>query len=902
MRRALGAVPATSLGGVAVRIRAVNHWPLVGRTADLDTVFDRLARDLPAAVVITGAAGVGKSRLIREVAERASEHGWAINAVVGTRAAASIPFGAVASLLTDRLEDASSVEILAHASRALAAADGEPPHLLIVDDAQRLDAGSAALIHQVVTEGVCRLVATVRSGEPAPDAIETLWTSGWAGRIELHGLSLAETGVLLSAVLEGPVDGATRQRFWETTRGNVLYLRELVLGATAAGSLHNEGGIWRLHGPTTTPPRLVELIAARLGALDDAARSALDVLAIAERIGLDELTSLVDGEVLERVEDAGVIDVVDDGGRPLVVLAHPLYGEAVLATMPALRRRRVCGLVADAVEAAGMPLPGDLVRVVTWRLDAGRPVDSDRLTTAARRAYNAHDLGLAERLATAARMGGGGVEAGLVLAETAMLVGRHEEAATLLGELALEATTDQQRVDVADSRAITLGLFLGRQQEALAVVNEILALVHDADLVDPLIASLATVLVQAPKPLAAIEAVRPLLDRPASPSFHRGAYAASVALALSGALDEAIEVGSRGYEVHAAIGTAIHFLPEAQFIGPVLALCGAGRAVEARELVTQGYDSAVAAQHADVQAYFALLAGLTAVHRGRLVTAGTHFREAAAVNREINDVAGLRWALGGIALAGGMRGDRSECEAAVAELDSAAPPPIHLHELDLVERGRAWALAAGGERTSALAGLRSAARRAAEAELVVGEALLRHDVVRLGDARSELDRLGELSERIDGELSTVLTDHCNAVVSGSGTALETVAHRFAELGVDLIAAEAALDAAAAHRREGLRRRAAECDGLARRLIEVCEGAQSPAMRIDLGFTSLTGREREVATLAARGLANREIADHLYLSLRTVENHLQRIYDKLGVSGRDQLGAALGSYSAPDPAR
>ncbi len=136
-----------------------------------------------------------------------------------TWAAASIPFGAVASLLSERLEDASSVEILADARRALAATADEPARMLVVDDAQRLDAASAALVHQVVTEGVCRLVATVRSGEPAPDAIESLWTAGWAGRIELHGLSLAETGELLSSVLDGPVDGATRQRLWETTRG-----------------------------------------------------------------------------------------------------------------------------------------------------------------------------------------------------------------------------------------------------------------------------------------------------------------------------------------------------------------------------------------------------------------------------------------------------------------------------------------------------------------------------------------------------------------------------------------------------------------------------------------------------------------------------------------------------------
>jgi DNA-binding CsgD family transcriptional regulator len=62
--------------------------------------------------------------------------------------------------------------------------------------------------------------------------------------------------------------------------------------------------------------------------------------------------------------------------------------------------------------------------------------------------------------------------------------------------------------------------------------------------------------------------------------------------------------------------------------------------------------------------------------------------------------------------------------------------------------------------------------------------------------------------------------------------------------------------------------------------------------MDLELIELTAREREVASLAARGLTNREIADNLYLSPRTVENHLQRIYDKLGVSSRDELNAAL----------
>jgi len=56
---------------------------------------------------------------------------------------------------------------------------------------------------------------------------------------------------------------------------------------------------------------------------------------------------------------------------------------------------------------------------------------------------------------------------------------------------------------------------------------------------------------------------------------------------------------------------------------------------------------------------------------------------------------------------------------------------------------------------------------------------------------------------------------------------------------------------------------------------------------------LTPREREIATLAAHGLASNEIAARLFLSPRTVSNHLQSAYTKLGVRRRTELAAALG---------
>jgi DNA-binding NarL/FixJ family response regulator len=74
----------------------------------------------------------------------------------------------------------------------------------------------------------------------------------------------------------------------------------------------------------------------------------------------------------------------------------------------------------------------------------------------------------------------------------------------------------------------------------------------------------------------------------------------------------------------------------------------------------------------------------------------------------------------------------------------------------------------------------------------------------------------------------------------------------------------------------------------------CEGYRPPAGRGDMSAARLTPRESEVASLAAAGRSNREIADQMHLSLRTVENHLQRAFVKLGVNDRSALSKTLGA--------
>lgn len=70
------------------------------------------------------------------------------------------------------------------------------------------------------------------------------------------------------------------------------------------------------------------------------------------------------------------------------------------------------------------------------------------------------------------------------------------------------------------------------------------------------------------------------------------------------------------------------------------------------------------------------------------------------------------------------------------------------------------------------------------------------------------------------------------------------------------------------------------------------GAATAAAAAGDGLGTLSAREREVAGLVAEGRTNREVAAALYLSAKTVENHMSRIFGKLGVTSRLQVAQAI----------
>ena len=157
-------------------------------------------------------------------------------------------------------------------------------------------------------------------------------------------------------------------------------------------------------------------------------------------------------------------------------------------------------------------------------------------------------------------------------------------------------------------------------------------------------------------------------------------------------------------------------------------------------------------------------------------------------------------------------------------------------------------------------------------------------------------RLRELAAACDSPLVTARARHAAAARARDGKELAAAADDFEALGAMLLAAEAASAAAEAFSRAGDRRAATAAQRRSSALAAACESAATPGLVHAAVPVPLSGREREIVLLAAAGMASKDIADRLFLSARTVNNHLQHAYAKLGVSSRAGLAHALGSNS------
>lgn len=878
-----------------VRKALTGEIPLMSREAEMNRILAKLKGPKPVAFVLAGAAGVGKSRLAFEAARSAAGLGFTTAEAVASRAAASIPFGPFAPFLPETGHAPGDLlGLLRQAGDAIVGRAGPDRRLLlVVDDAQLLDDGSAALVHQLVQKGTCSVLASLRTPGPAPDPVTALWKDGLAERIDLGSWDEQETEAVLTAVLAGPVASASVRRLWEVSRGNPLYLRELLIGAVDSGALREAGGIWSLHQPLTAPGRLVELVASRLAGLAPETVAVIELLAAGEPLGLSVLEKITDPASAEDAEAQGFLQVHQDGRRAEARLTHPVYGEALRQSMPRSRLRRISALLAAAIEATGARRREDLLRMGRWQLDSGMPAEPALLSRAAGRASEIFDNELAARFAQAALDLGGGVDAGLALGEAMFRSGRHHEAESVLAGLAQLCKTDAELARVAGARSHNLHNLLGDRAAAYAVLDQALATVTEAGARLALLGRLATIRVFDPDLEGALEAARPLLASGDDALVSRGSYVSSIALAMLGRSAEAVSVAYAGLSSHRR-ASGVRQMPEAQLIGAIFAHAAAGHLAQAEADATVGYQASLAAGDKDGQATFLFLMGGVLVERGQLAKASKMYLDGASVNREAQDRAGLRWCLAGIALAEAMSGHPDRAAAAAAERDELPASPMAIYEPDLIDRSRAWVHAAAGELSLACETLTGAAARAAAWKMHVPEARLLHDIARLGQPAAVAARLAALAEITDGEFVIALAGHAAALVGGEPSDLQAAGLAFDTLGAALLAAEAYLAAAAMYRSEGLARPASAMARRAAELLAACGDVRTPGLSFGADAERLTRREQEVAGMAAAGASSREIAARLVLSVRTVDNHLQNAYGKLGVTSREELARVLHS--------
>jgi DNA-binding NarL/FixJ family response regulator len=959
----------------AARRNGSGRPPLVGRErelAALERVLGELEEDASRVLVISGEAGIGKTRLLEELARLAAQRDYVVLAGRGTELELEVPFGLVIEALDDYLRrlppsrldalaqrlpelaavlpvvaelvvvaPAPATERYRHHRAILALTEelaAERPMVVILDDLHWADPASAEAVAHLLRRPPQAPVLLALSHRPAglradlAAALDAVEREPWATHLRPAALLAADAQKLLAGAPE-----PLRRRIIEESGGNPLYIEQLLRAGSDPAAPLPAGSRADGSGPPT-PAGILATVGEELRRLSGDVRSLLEGAAVAGEPFDPGFAASVGAVAAERASAALneliAYDLVRAGPSPLTFrFRHPVVRRAVYDSIPAGRRLAAHRTAADLLAATRAPAA---LRAHHLALSARHGDDQAIavLGEAAQQSLTSAPASAAQWLAVA-----------ISLLPEDRSAQRLELLSTLAQAQAASGFLPQARETLITA---TGGLPPGSPSWAAAIAalaSVELALGSHGGARRRLEAALQLVGDQVPErvPLLVELAVEVGYQGDFARAVREAKEAEAIAIALG---DRALRGLSRSMLVIGYSGTGelaagrasgalaaadLDGLTDEQLSGRLelahhlgLGECFLEQYADAARHLSRGIEVALEYGHGHflVQSRTSLTFAL--YHQGEVAAALRAAEEAVDTGRLLAVPGALAWALSISALAWSAVDARvtvalgEEGMALLADVDDSiicdasrghfglALANIEQHsradelieqagapDFERFEPGRRCFLAEARVRC-ALAGDRlDEARRWAElAERFAAGLELRVAVATVSRSRA-------LLLLAEGEADQAAALALDAVREAGQAGAPLEAERSRIVAGRALAAAGARDQAVAELRiartqlaeRGARRLA---DQAGRELRALGAAAPSPVPRRpgDGGTVELSRREREIAELVADGYSNRDIARLLYLSPKTIEGHMSRIFAKLEIGSRAQLAAIV----------
>lgn len=866
----------------------VPHCLLIGRAK----VFALLGEVLQAGqggAVVVGPEGIGKTVLVQAAAADPAFYAVTIR---GSRESGKTPFGALAWLIADLPEGLNSrpAHLLHELEQLLLERAAGKRILLLLDGAEHLDELTAMVVSQLVRRSIVMVLATAENLFQSAAEFHALWTEGLLFRVDLAAFTLDDTRQLMQSILQGPVSSAAARAVQRHAGGNPRLVTLLTREQADEGVLAEQNGVWVLAKPLVSSRQVAEVMTVRLKRRPAGERSVIQLLALSGELPLSVVLQLVPAETVDSLEEERLVEVTGSG---TIHLGPETSAEAIAASIPPGRSRELWEEVSAILDPESLPssaLPG----YCRWTLACDGALDPGSAQRAAAHATAAGRFGQALQLVRS-------IEAGqrtqaVVLEEVRALTGQGEYSEALE---TLETLVEAECPGDVDSWAdlirhqVLLLRRLGRgnpaevlRQARLVVLPDepeaarrrraaLLMLVHGALAID------SGRLADVPPELTDVRSDQAL---PSAVRAGAGALQAQ-ALALSGQAGQAMKLLDAVTEDVRTVSAP--GILDTVYVRVFQTLIAAGEYARAAELTNDlmfGRSPRAFCCNSGEVAY-----GMVHALSGRADRALGSL-SCAMSQLQLEDSGDLLPMAQSLAAYAHALLDNTD-EAARLSEDTAEHRYRQPAQLESVEQLMRVQATLAGDPQRLCAQLRSMARSCLDESMVAPALECLAAAARHGDAKAAVE-LAEAAALADGRWARALYCFGAGLDANDSALLVEAADTALELGNVLLANTAARAALRiVDGRAGSADRAHARDAL--RIEHLSFRELRASNTITERMKTLTPFEAEIALRAAGQATRAEISGALKLSPRTIDWHLGKIFDKLHVSGRSELGEVLG---------